>query len=81
MAALFLSLKTVVADPVEVHRTQGTFRGFLMLKTPEGKTLASGDLIQVAHGDQVTSRLIFHFRNGSLDDEVALSIRNTKSFN
>jgi hypothetical protein len=71
MVALFLSTKPLAADPIEVHRTQGTFHGFLVLKTPEGKTLASGDLIQVAHGDRVTSRLTFHFRDGSLDDEVA----------
>src|SRR6185437_10707345 len=44
----------------------------LVLKNPEGQTLASGDLVQVAHEDRVTSRLTFHFRDGSLDDEVAI---------
>ena len=72
MSAVFLSTKPVAADPVQVQRTQGTFHGFLVLKTLDGKTLASGDLIQVAHGDRVTSRLTFHFRDGSLDDEVAI---------
>jgi hypothetical protein len=70
--AFLLSIKPIAADTVQVHRTQGTFHGFLVLKTPEGKTLASGDLVQVAHGDRVTSRLTFHFRDGSLDDEVAI---------
>jgi hypothetical protein len=72
IVALVLSIKPLAADPVQIHRTQGTFHGFLVLKTPEGKTLASGDLIQVAHRDRVTSRLTFHFRDGSLDDEVAI---------
>ena len=72
IAALFVSIKALAADPVQVHRTEGTFHGFLVLKTPEGKTLASGDLIQVAHGDRVTSRLTFHFRDNSLDDETAI---------
>jgi hypothetical protein len=68
----FLLAESVAAGPVQVHRNHGTFRGFLVLKTPEGKTLASGDLIQVANGDRVTSRLTFHFRDGSVDDEVAI---------
>lgn len=67
-----LSIEPLAADPIQVHRSQGTFHGFLALKTPEGTTLASGDLVQVAHGDRVTSRLTFHFRDGSLDDEMAI---------
>src|SRR3954447_5955039 len=57
IVALLLSIEPLDADPVQVHKTQGTFHGFLVLKTPEGKTLASGDLVQVAHGDRVSSRL------------------------
>jgi hypothetical protein len=60
------------ADPVPVRRTQGTFHGFLVLKTLEGATLAAGDLVQVAHGNRVTSRLTFHFRDGSLDDQTTV---------
>jgi hypothetical protein len=60
------------ADPVPVRRTQGTFHGFLVLKTLEGVTLAAGDLVQVAHGNRVTTRLTFHFRDGSLDDETTV---------
>jgi hypothetical protein len=60
------------ADPVPVRRTQGTAHGFLVLKTLEGATLAAGDLVQVAHGNRVTSRLTFHFRDGSLDDETTV---------
>jgi hypothetical protein len=60
------------ADPVTVRRTQGTFHGFLVLKTLEGATLAAGDSVQVAHGNRVTSRLTFHFRDGSLDDEITV---------
>ena len=62
----------MAADSVPVRRTQGTFHGFLVLKTEDGKTIANGDLIQVGHGDRVTSRLIFHFRDGSLDDETTV---------
>jgi hypothetical protein len=71
-AVYFSAARPLAADPVPVRRTQGTFHGFLVLKTLEGKTLAAGDLIQVAHGDRVTSRLTFHFRDGSLDDETTV---------
>jgi hypothetical protein len=70
--ALTLPAAKSPADPVPVRRTQGTFHGFLLLKTMEGKTIATGDLVQVSHGDRVTSRLTFHFRDGSLDDETTI---------
>ena len=46
--------------------------GFLSLTTGEGHVLAQGDLINVVRGDRVTARLIFHFRDGSLDDETTV---------
>jgi len=67
-----LTTQQLAADPVPVRRTQGTFHGFLLLKTLEGKTIATGDLLQVGHGDRVTSHLTFHFRDGSLDDETTV---------
>jgi hypothetical protein len=71
-ALTMLTAKSLVADPVPVRRTQGTFHGFLVLKTQEGKTIASGDLIQVGHGDRVTARMTFRFRDGSIDDETTV---------
>jgi hypothetical protein len=62
----------LAADPVPVRRTQGTFHGFLILKSEDGTTLATGDLVQVAHGERVTSRLTFRFRDGSIDDETTV---------
>lgn len=60
------------ADSVAVRHAEGLVHGFLVLRTLDGKTLADGDLIQVAHGDQVTSEVIFRFRNGSIHDETAV---------
>ena len=60
------------ADPVKVRHTQGTAHGFLKLETLEGKPLAVGDLIQTSHGGLITSRLVFRFRDGSLDDETTV---------
>ncbi len=43
--------------------------GFLALRSQDGKLLAIGDNVSVSHGDVVDSRLVFHFRDGSIDDE------------
>jgi len=60
------------AAPVAVRHTEGLVHGFLVLRTLEGSTLADGDLIQVARGDRVTSRLVFRFKDGSVHDETAI---------
>jgi hypothetical protein len=59
-------------EPVVVRHTEGLVHGFLVLRTLEGKTLAEGDLIQTADGDRVTSKLIFHFKDGSSRSETAV---------
>jgi hypothetical protein len=63
---------SVSAEPVSVRYTQGTIHGFLVLKTLDGKRIATGDLIQTVRGDRVTSETIFHFKDGSLDDETTV---------
>lgn len=62
----------LTAELVAVRNTEGVVHGFLALRTLEGKTLEDGDLIQFARGDRVTSRLVFHFKDGSLHDETAV---------
>ncbi len=54
-----------------MRHSQGTYHGFLLLRSEAGKELAAGDLVQVAHGNRVSSRLTFHFADGSLDDDQA----------
>lgn len=72
---LFLILsqpRPMSAEPIPVRYKEGSVHGFLALRTPEGKTIAAGDLIQVTHGDQVVSHLVFRFKDGSVDDETAV---------
>jgi hypothetical protein len=57
------------ADPIRVRHPQGSAHGFVALKTMEGTRIATGDMTQMVHGNLVTSRLIFHFRDGSVDDD------------
>jgi len=62
----------LVADPVAVRQTEGLVHGFLTLSTLDGKRLADGELLQTGEGEEVTSRLVFHFRDGSLSDETTV---------
>jgi len=55
-----------------VIHPEGLVHGFLSLKTLDGKPLADGDLIQNVHGDRVTTRLLFRFRDGSTHDETVV---------
>ncbi|ABF40112.1 hypothetical protein Acid345_1109 [Candidatus Koribacter versatilis Ellin345] len=57
---------------VPVRHHEGLVHGFLTLRSLDGTLLADGDLIQNVRGDKVTSRLVFHFKDGSLSDEVAV---------
>jgi hypothetical protein len=59
-------------EPVAAHHLEGTLHGYLTLRTGDGQVIAAGDLLQVVHGDRVTSHLVFHFKDGSVDDETAV---------
>jgi hypothetical protein len=60
------------SEPIPVRHPEGSAHGFLVLKTIEGAPIATGDFTQIIQGDRVTSRVIFHFRDGSLDDEITV---------
>ena len=59
-------------EPIPARYPQGTIHGFLELLSDEGRVLASGELIQVAHGDQITARTLFRFKDGSIDEETTV---------
>jgi hypothetical protein len=69
---VFLFPQVEATGQIAVHHTEGLVHGFLVLKTLEGETLAHGDLSQTAHGGNVTSRLTFHFKDGSQREETAV---------
>jgi hypothetical protein len=61
------------AESVAVRHTEGLVRGFVVLRSLQsGAVIANGDLIQFTRGDRVTGRLVFHFKDGSLQDETAV---------
>lgn len=72
LVATLLQPVSLPAEPVAVKYTEGCVRGFLALRTPDGKLLAEGDLFQTIHGERAVSHLTFHFKDGSIDDETAV---------
>jgi hypothetical protein len=74
---LLLGSCPVAAEPVAVRYTEGVMRGFPVLRSQSGEKLARGELVQVAQGDVVDSRLTFNFKDGSIYDEhVVFSQKN-----
>jgi hypothetical protein len=72
VAGVLLGIVSVHSEPVPVRFTEGLVHGFLKLSAMDGSHLADGDLIQTAKGNLVTSQLVFHFKDGSLQDEHAV---------
>jgi len=58
--------------PVPVIQKQGSTHGFLVLEDENHKEIAVGDQINVVRGNTLKARLVFHFKDGSIDDETAV---------
>jgi hypothetical protein len=63
---------TLSGQTVAVRHSEGLVHGFLILRTLDGTPLADGDLVQTSVGDRVTTRLAFHFKDGSIHEETAV---------
>jgi hypothetical protein len=57
---------------VTMLHPQGTLHAFGEMRSDDGKVLASGDLIQYVRGTTVTTRALFQFKDGSVDDETTV---------
>jgi hypothetical protein len=64
--------RPLAAAPVPVRFVEGSLHGFLVLSTSQEVLIASGDLLQVGRDGEVRSRLVFHFKDGSLLDETVV---------
>jgi len=63
---------SVQAEPIPVRYVQGSFHGFLEMRAGDGLVIASGDVFQFVHGDRLTLRAVFAFKDGSIDDETTV---------
>jgi hypothetical protein len=72
VCALALRPAALSADPIAVRHAEGIVHGFLIMRAADGTLVADGDLIQTSRGDRVTARLVFRFKDGSIQDDTAL---------
>jgi hypothetical protein len=70
--AVFAPMNIASADQVGVRYAEGLLHGFVVLRTLDGKTLATGDATQTAAGDRVTSKLALKFSDGSVHEETTV---------
>jgi hypothetical protein len=67
-----LAPSSLMAEPIPVRYVQGSSHGFVALKTLDGVTIATGESTQTVRRGEVTSRLIFRFKDGSVDDDLTV---------
>lgn len=77
LLALLLA-SSMLAEDIPVRYTEGSTRGLLALRNLDGVVLAAGELRQVVRHGQVSSRLIFQFKDGSIDDETTVYSQRSK---
>jgi hypothetical protein len=59
-----------LAEPISVRHIQRPLHRFMVTRSEDGKTIASGEFSQIVQGDEVTMRMTYHFVDGSIDDET-----------
>ncbi|WP_146072024.1 hypothetical protein [Bryocella elongata] len=67
--AVFLRATSAFAEPIPVRHIQRPLHRFMVARSEDGKTIASGEFTQVVEGSQVSMRLTYRFVDGSVDDE------------
>jgi hypothetical protein len=58
------------AEPVSVRHIQRPMHRSMVARSQDGRIIATGEFSQLVQGDEVTMRLIYHFVDGSIDDEM-----------
>jgi hypothetical protein len=65
-----------MAQPIAVRQPEGMIRGYLVIRSLNGVIVANGDSMQAVRGGAVTSHIIYHFKDGSLQDETSVFTQN-----
>ena len=70
--ALLGTSHSTQGQELKLRYRAGSEHGFLILRDPTGAILASGEITQVPFRHRITLHVVFHFRDGSIDDETTL---------
>lgn len=69
---LLCSSTSLPAEVIPVHHVEGVTHGFVVMRNSTGQIIAYGDMVQETHHGRVTSRLTFHYHDGSLYDDTTI---------
>jgi hypothetical protein len=67
---------SLMAQPITVRQMEGEVRGFFVLRAQDGTVVADGDSLQTARNGRILSHAIYHFKDGSLQDETTVFTQN-----
>ena len=73
LLAVLLTLTMGSAAPaqqISVRHVQRPLHQYMVARTEDGKTIATEEFLQIVQGDEVTMRILYHFVDGSIDDEM-----------
>ena len=70
IGAATLLAASLANSQIAVKHPIGALHGFLTIRSQTGTYLGYGELSQYAAGDLATAHLVYHFLDGSLDDET-----------
>jgi hypothetical protein len=70
--ASLIVLPLLAAQGVAVRHREGRSHGFLVLRDDSGRQIGGGEMTEETEGDRVTCRVLFRFKDGSVDDETTV---------
>jgi hypothetical protein len=70
--ALLGSSCTMQGQTLKLKYRTASEHGFFVLRDPAGAIIASGEATQVPSKHRIALHVVFHFRDGSIDDETTL---------
>ena len=72
VSGMFCMEISATAEVIRVHHVEGAIHGFLVMRNADGQAVAYGEMVQETKHGRVTSRLTFHFMDGSLYDDATI---------
>lgn len=69
---MFFRVGPLLGSTIAVHHVEGVTHGFVVMRDDAGRAIAFGDMIQETNHGRVSSRLTFHFDDGSLYDDTTI---------
>ena len=71
-SALTLASTQLRSQAIAPRHVEGRLRGFVTIRTANGKQIGYGTMTQSVQGDRITGHTSYRFRDGSLDEETSV---------